>query len=105
MVQEVGQSKGRIDSVYFAPQLAKENHNLRKPNPGMAQLAKKEFPEIDLSSSIMVGDSISDMGFGENAGMQNVYIHSEKVDKLDQIPCLMQFDSLYDFSQFLSECK
>jgi histidinol-phosphate phosphatase family protein len=103
LLEEVNQKGGRIDKVYFAPQLAKENHILRKPNQGMAHLAKEEFPEIDLSSSVMVGDSISDMEFGNNAGMQNVFINSDPDIRTKDLPVLLRFDSLYDFSIYLHQ--
>ena len=46
---------------------------MRKPGTGMARQAKKDFPEIDFSKSIIVGDSVSDMEFGRNAGMITIF--------------------------------
>lgn len=66
-----------IDNFYFAPNLASENSILRKPNPGMGHQAKTDFPEIDFSKSIMVGDSTSDIEFGKNLGMHTVYVTHE----------------------------
>ena len=63
-----------IDAYYFAPGLASENNQLRKPNSGMALQAKKEFEEIDFSKSVMVGDSQSDIEFGKRLGMVTVFI-------------------------------
>lgn len=65
---------GRIDRYYFAPNLASENSELRKPNSGMALLAKQEFPAVDFQKSIMVGDSDSDIEFGRKLGMKTVFI-------------------------------
>jgi histidinol-phosphate phosphatase family protein len=65
----------KIDAYYYAPQLASEKSEMRKPLPGMAYEAKKQFPEIDFSKSIMVGDSISDLEMGESVGMKLVYVH------------------------------
>jgi D-glycero-alpha-D-manno-heptose 1-phosphate guanylyltransferase len=70
---------GRIDRIYFAPQLKEENSPMRKPGIGMALQARKDFPEIDFSKSIMVGDSVSDMVFGKAAGMKTVFITHGKV--------------------------
>ncbi len=64
-----------IDAVYHAPALTSVGSELRKPNIGMALLAKRQFPSIDLTKSIMVGDSMSDMEFGKNAGMVTVFVH------------------------------
>ena len=94
MLYELKYFEGLIDKVYFSPYLASENHPTRKPNIGMALEAKKDFPTIDFSKSIIVGDSISDMEFGRKAGMKTVYIHHSKVtdDKID-----FQFASLFEF--------
>jgi HAD superfamily hydrolase (TIGR01662 family) len=64
----------RIDRYYFAPDLASENSDKRKPNSGMALLAKAEFPAVDFHKSIMVGDSDSDIEFGRKLGMKTVFI-------------------------------
>lgn len=74
MVSEIEAAGGRISRVYHSPHLAGTNHNFRKPNTGMALQARKDFSNVDLSRSVMVGDSVSDMEFGRNAGMVNVYI-------------------------------
>jgi histidinol-phosphate phosphatase family protein len=85
MLYEVAFYGGRIDKVYFSPYLHSENHPTRKPGIGMALEAKKDFPEIDFSKSIIIGDSMSDMEFGRTAGMKTVFIsEGEKQDpKID----------------------
>lgn len=74
MVYEISYFGGRIDKVYFSPHLHSENHPTRKPGIGMALEAKKNFPEIDFSKSLIIGDSMSDMEFGRTAGMKTIYI-------------------------------
>jgi histidinol phosphatase-like enzyme len=44
----------------------------------MADLAKEQFPEIDFSKSIMVGDTDGDIEFGKNLGMKTVLIESKE---------------------------
>lgn len=85
MLYEIHYHGGRIDKVYFSPHLHSENHPTRKPGIGMALNAQQDFPEIDFTKSIMVGDSMSDMEFGRNAGMKTIYIseepkHDPKID-------------------------
>ncbi|WP_298412301.1 HAD hydrolase-like protein, partial [Hydrotalea sp.] len=46
----------------------------RKPAPGMAFQAKASNPEIDLAKSIMIGNKLTDMGFGKNAGMFTIFV-------------------------------
>jgi histidinol-phosphate phosphatase family protein len=66
-----------IDRVYHCPALAEANHPDRKPAPGMAHRAKADFPEIDLATSLMVGDAPSDMWFGQRAGMKTLFFGQE----------------------------
>jgi len=60
----------------------------------MALDAQKDFPEIDLNRSLMLGDSLSDMEFGRNAGMKTIFISEERVEN-DTID--FNFKSLNDF--------
>ena len=53
----------------------------RKPNPGMGLQAIKDFPEIDLSKSIMIGNTLSDMKFGRNLGVAvNIFLSTTQKD-------------------------
>ncbi|MBA3681039.1 MAG: HAD-IIIA family hydrolase [Bacteroidetes bacterium] len=98
MLYEITYLEGRVDKVYFSPYLNSENHPTRKPGIGMALQAKKDFPEIDFTKSIIVGDSLSDMEFGRNAGMKTVFISEEK-KKDERID--IQFNSLIEFANNL----
>lgn len=74
MLSEVSEAGGRIDKVYECVALTSEKSPNRKPNIGMALQAKRDFPEVDFTRSVMVGDALSDMQFGYRAGMRCVYI-------------------------------
>ena len=45
------------------------NESWRKPNPNMILKASEDF-KIDLSKSILIGDRLSDIQCGENAGLK-----------------------------------
>ena len=45
MLQAIEAHGGRIDRIYFAPDLNNDAFN-RKPQPGMAFLAQADFPQI-----------------------------------------------------------
>ncbi len=94
---EIKKNGGQLDAVYFAPQLVSENSEMRKPNTGMADKAKYQFPEIEFSKSIMVGDSLSDMEFGRRKGMKLVYINPGLNGDTDRT-----FPTLEDFSKSIS---
>lgn len=95
---------GRIDEIYYCPFKADLDPLCRKPKPGMALEAKKDFPEIDFSRSIMVGDSDSDIAFGNNLGMKTILV-GNKADNLftyqNSIPDY-RLDSLVDFATYIS---
>jgi histidinol-phosphate phosphatase family protein len=92
---------GRIDAIYFCPDLDENSPN-RKPNPGMGYQAKKDFSEIDFSKSIMVGNTLSDMEFGRNIGAFTVFLPTTRpeVEHSDTRIDLVQ-ESLFDFSKIL----
>jgi D-glycero-D-manno-heptose 1,7-bisphosphate phosphatase len=71
MLVEINKSGGRIDKIYYCTASSKEDIN-RKPNPGMALQAKRDFPEIEFTRSVMVGDSDSDIEFGKRLGMKTL---------------------------------
>lgn len=72
---------GRIDGVYHCPALALEQPNCRKPGPAMALQARQDFPGIDFRRSVMVGDSWSDMEFGQRLGMFNVLVVNKEEEQ------------------------
>ncbi|MCI4669753.1 MAG: HAD family hydrolase [Bacteroidia bacterium] len=75
MLEEIEEEGGRIDGIYYCANHPENDlENCRKPAIGMALQAQRDFPEIDFSKSIMLGDNISDMEFGRNAGMYTVFI-------------------------------
>jgi len=96
MLHKIVQASGRIDKIYYSIGVV-DNDEFRKPNIGMGLTAKKDFPEIEFSKSVMVGDSISDMEFGRKLGMKTVYI-GKKIQTND----LINFESLIEFYKRLT---
>jgi histidinol-phosphate phosphatase family protein len=101
MVGEIVLAGGRIDRIYFADSLDND-HPYRKPNPGMAHAAQQDLPGIDFSRSVMVGNNISDMEFGRNAGMYTVFLKTTSPDQpLPHVAIDLAFNSLSDFAKHL----
>lgn len=97
MIKEIELVGGRITNIYFCTDLEETSPN-RKPNPGMGLQAKQDFPDIDLSKAIMVGNTLGDMGFGRNLGINTVFLpttrpevdlHDERIDA--SYPTLIDF--------------
>ena len=103
MLKEIRKHGGRINAIYAATDLKENDVKLmRKPNIGMAKRAKKDFPEIDFSNSIIVGDSASDMEFGRNAGMITVFVGDiHKLDETQKNMVDIYCDSLSVFAERL----
>lgn len=76
----VMESNARLDAIYFCPH-DKGVCDCRKPGIGMLLQAQKDFPEIDFSASVMVGDSLSDVEAGSRAGCDTVLIGSDPAYK------------------------
>lgn len=90
---------GKIDKIYFCPDLADSKSNCRKPNTGMAEEARNDFAEIDFKKSIMVGDSLSDMQMGKRVGMLTVHVNSgNSIKEAD-----LQVASLKEFRLIIEE--
>ncbi|HEY6488331.1 MAG: HAD family hydrolase [Terracidiphilus sp.] len=66
----------RIDAFYFCPH-DKNTCDCRKPLPGMFEQARRDFPAIDAATSLMVGDSLSDIEFGKRLGMRTVFLDGD----------------------------
>lgn len=73
MNETINKAGGKLDAIYYCIDLADKIDNCRKPSPSMAQKALIDFPEIDITKSIMVGDSLCDIEFGQNAGMKTIF--------------------------------
>lgn len=89
----------KIDAIYYCPHL--EECSCRKPKPGLAQAAQRDFPEIDFAKSVMVGNSASDMEFAKNLGMRAFLVGEEEVsEELYE----KRFTDLYSFIHSFTFC-
>ena len=68
----------------------------------MAFKARIDFPEIDFSKSIMIGNKPSDMLFGRYAGIYTAFLATTNPDVNFPHPDIdARFDSLVDFAKAL----
>ena len=78
----------RFNAIYLCPHVAGSGCGCRKPETGMMQQALADFPDIDLSHSLMVGDSLTDMQFGRAAGLRTLYIGAVTPDNREAITAI-----------------
>jgi len=63
----------RIDAFFICPHETDEC-NCRKPLPGLFEQAVARFPEITAATSVMIGDSPTDVDFGRRLGMKTILV-------------------------------
>lgn len=71
MCEEFAKKGILINKIYHCPHL--EGCECRKPKPGMFLKAYKEF-NIDKENSFFIGDNLTDMQAGLNAGLKKLYL-------------------------------
>jgi D-glycero-D-manno-heptose 1,7-bisphosphate phosphatase len=71
--QELQAAGTRIDAFFVCPHDTAQC-NCRKPLHGLFDQAVARFPEITAASSVMIGDSLSDMEFAHRLGMAAIFI-------------------------------
>lgn len=64
-----------IDGTYYCADLPETNSSRRKPAPGMILEAQREH-QLDLLRSYFIGDKSSDVGCGQNAGVQTILVQT-----------------------------
>lgn len=95
METELGKDGAYVDAIYYCPHHTDKGFegeriaykiecDCRKPNPGLLLKAAKDF-NIDLSESIMIGDSRNDVLAGENAGCKNCFLLKDEKDMQAQL--------------------
>ena len=76
---------GKITDIFFCPHMPNDGCECRKPAPGLMLQAQRKY-NIDLSKSIMVGDSAKDIECARNAGCgKAVLVNSGKDDEAETI--------------------
>ncbi len=85
-----------VTKTYVCPHAPFEGCDCKKPKPGLIHQAVADHPDIDLTSSWMIGDRLEDAGLGKEAGVQTIVVDREGkyaegtadfvVGKFDEIP-------------------
>ena len=82
----LGKEGAKLDGIYFCPHHPEKGFpnermeykivcDCRKPSTGMILQATKQF-NIDLSRSVIIGDSFRDIECGKNAGIQTIGVRT-----------------------------
>jgi D-glycero-D-manno-heptose 1,7-bisphosphate phosphatase len=93
--ERLAQSGAHIDGFYFCPH-DKRECNCRKPLPGLFEQAQANFPEITPATSLIIGDSLSDIEFGRALGMKTIFIQGDEHARQHQKPGAQKAAELAD---------
>lgn len=80
LVDELAKEDIYLDGIYYCPHTPEENCECRKPSPKMIELAASKH-KLDLKFSYFVGDKLTDVETGKQAGCRTILI-TEDIAKL-----------------------
>lgn len=99
LIQEAG---GRVDGVFMCPHAPQDECDCRKPRPGLILQASARLA-IDLASSVLVGDALTDIQAGQSAGIgTNILVRTGRGKNQSELPAARElapflvFDRLND---------
>lgn len=69
MLKAISDAGGRIDGIYVCTSVD-DSDPMRKPNKGMALQIMKDYPDVKMERTLMIGDQPSDRRFADNCGME-----------------------------------
>jgi|TARA_B100002003_G_C14004975_1_gene485026 D,D-heptose 1,7-bisphosphate phosphatase len=73
LVSKLKEEEIEFTGIYFCPHKSGENCDCRKPSPGNILKGAKEH-NINLKQSWMIGDKLSDVEAGRNAGCRTILL-------------------------------
>lgn len=73
LIMKLNKAGVNILDIFYCPYTAQDNCNCMKPKLGMLLQAKEKY-DMNMEECIMVGDQVSDMYAGFNAGINNLIL-------------------------------
>ena len=71
IIEDITSVGGRVDGIFVCPHIPEDHCSCRKPKPGLILQAAQAL-SIDLPSSIMIGDALTDIVAGSAAGIKTL---------------------------------
>jgi D-glycero-D-manno-heptose 1,7-bisphosphate phosphatase len=100
LLSVIRQAGGRIDAVYMCIHAPQQGCNCRKPRPGLIMQAATELA-LDINRSFLVGDALSDVLAGQNAGIPtNVLVKTGRGEKQSNLPEAQTLKPFLTFDRF-----
>jgi D-glycero-D-manno-heptose 1,7-bisphosphate phosphatase len=100
--QEIRDHGGRVDGSYMCPHSPQQACQCRKPQPGLILRAAREL-DIDLDNSLLIGDALSDILAGKNAGIpKNILVETGRGSQQILLPELHLIDDILIYKNLLT---
>ena len=84
---------------YFKGVFVSETIGYQKPRVEFFEHVFRHIPQVDLSKTVIIGDSLSsDIQGGINAGIDNIWLnpHGQNSDKIQPTYMIQTLDELYE---------
>src|SRR5207237_10758586 len=76
--KELAEHGAHVDAIYHCPHDPRmQACRCRKPGPGLFEQAFRDFPSASAETSLMIGDSLSDIKAGYRLGMRTIFIQGD----------------------------
>ena len=100
MLKQLSKHGVLIDKIYFSPYTKAASSECRKPGIALIKRAEKEL-NLDLSQSIVIGDSTSDILMGQRAGCKTVLVKTGNAGKdgLNQVEADIESQDLLEAAE------
>jgi D-glycero-D-manno-heptose 1,7-bisphosphate phosphatase len=87
MVDELNANHIKLHAIELCPHARSTRCRCAKPKPGMIEDIFAQYPDIDITQSFLVGDSILDVELAHNAGLRafSIGFHAANAMPLDSL--------------------
>ena len=101
IVRTIRRNGGRVDGLYMCPHSPEQECTCRKPKPGLILQAAREL-NLDLPNSLMIGDALSDLLAGKNAGIQKtILLRTGRGDQQAALPEIQRMKDILIYDTLL----
>jgi len=99
MALELAGAGATVDGFYYCPH-DRGSCDCRKPDVGLFRQAQRDFPDVELARSVMIGNAGIDMEAGRRIGARRIFIEDE-TEEPGEVDLVVP--SLWDAASSLAE--
>lgn len=100
MTSTLNNYRNKIEKIYICPHEISENCNCRKPKPGLFEQLVYDYPFVNNTNALMIGDSFSDMIFAKKLNIDSIYLHNGTIEKESTQYGFEIYENLKEYTDF-----